>query len=128
MKAPTRPSPAATARGNDFLRPRAEATIRRWTPLRNLAGTMLGYIDIELPSGMVINGAKLMIGPNGKHWLAMPSQKQVDRDGAPVMKDGKQVYTQFVDFANKTFRDRFQQLVLDAMQRQHPAAFEGTAR
>jgi hypothetical protein len=30
----------------------------------------LGYLDAELPSGMILNGRKLMRGPTGEHWIA----------------------------------------------------------
>jgi hypothetical protein len=43
--------------------------IRKWTPYRNPAGTMDGYLDIELPSGMRLFGCKLMVGPKGARWI-----------------------------------------------------------
>src|SRR5262249_27459608 len=102
------------------------ATIRRWQPYRNPSGTMLGYLSVELPSGLVINDAKLMMGPQGALWIAMPSQKRVDRDGNPAVgQDGKQSYSQFVEFANRAAADKFRDLVLDALRRDHPDALEG---
>jgi DNA-binding cell septation regulator SpoVG len=101
------------------------AKIRRWQPYRNPVGTMLGYLSIELPSGLVINDAKLMIGPAGKPWIAMPSQKRVDREGNPVPgPDGKPSYTQHVEFASRPAADRFRDLVLDAIRAAHPEALE----
>jgi hypothetical protein len=44
--------------------------IRRFTPYRNAAGTLLGFLSIEMPSGLILNDAKLMIGPAGKRWVA----------------------------------------------------------
>lgn len=41
--------------------------IRKFTAYRNPAGTLLGFLSIELPSGLIINDAKLMIGQAGKH-------------------------------------------------------------
>jgi hypothetical protein len=32
------------------------------------------------PSDMIINGCKLMVGANAKHWIALPAQPQTGRD------------------------------------------------
>jgi len=101
----------------------ALAKIRRWQPHRNAARTMLGYLDVELPSGMVVNGCKVMIGPNGKRWVAMPSERQVDRNGNPrAGANGKQLWSPVIEFASRTAADKFRALILDALQRQHPGA------
>jgi hypothetical protein len=74
-------SAADIRRGNDYLAPRpTPATVikvRRWRPFRNAARTILGYLSAELPSGVIINDCKLMIGPNGKPWIALPAVKQL---------------------------------------------------
>ena len=126
---PRPPSPAETASGTAYLvpRPASAAKIRRWQPFRNAAGTVLGYLDVELPSGMVINGSKLMVGPNGKHWVAMPSERQLDRDGNPRLDDnGKQLWSPIVEFATRDARGRFSELVLAALRQQYPGAFDPT--
>jgi hypothetical protein len=120
------PPPSVVARGNDLLRPRTEATIRRWQPRRNLAGTRLGFLSVELPSGLVINDAKLMIGPKGKHWIAMPSVQRLAPNGDPLLDaNGKPSYSKFVEFRDRATSDRFGDMVLDALRRQHPKAFDG---
>ena len=118
------PSSTETQRGNDYLAPAARsAKILRWQPFRNSAGTVLGFFDVELPSGMVINGCKLMIGPQGRHWIATPAVKAVDKDDNPIVnRDAKPAWNSFVDFASKEARNRFQAQVLDALRRQHPEA------
>jgi len=73
--------PAEAASWGHRLVPVAVVKIRSWRPYRNPAGTMLGFVSAQLPWGMIINDMKLMIGPKGRRWLAMPSQKQLDRDG-----------------------------------------------
>ena len=40
---------------------------------------------VELPSGLGIHDIKLMVGPAGRRWLAMPSQKQLDHDGDTLL-------------------------------------------
>ena len=122
---PRPPSAGETQRAREFLAPRSTLTakIRRWQPFRNPAGTMIGYLDVELPSGMTINGCKLMRSPNGKPWVAMPSERQVDRDGNPRLDaNGKQPWSPIVEFANRDTANKFQQLILDALSRQYPDA------
>jgi hypothetical protein len=120
-----RPPTEAELQASWGIRPAASTIkIRRWAPRRNQAGTMLGYIDIELASGLIINGEKLMVGPNGKHWIAPPAERAVDKAGNPI-KDakGKQLWNAFVDFRDKVTRDRFTDQVLAALRQAHPEAF-----
>jgi hypothetical protein len=115
-------APTCPAQG---LAPAASAKIRRWNAHPNSAGTLLGYLSVELPSGMIVNDLKLMVGPKGRPWIAMPSQRQLDREGNPrTGPDGKQLWLQTIEFATRAAADRFRDLVLDALRRQHPEAFD----
>jgi hypothetical protein len=110
-------------RANWGARPQPTAKIRRWQTLRNSAGTMLGFLSIELPSRLIINEARLMIGQNGKHWIARPAVKQVDQDGNRRLDvNGKQLWSPIVEFASRDASEKFRDLVLDALHRQHPEA------
>jgi hypothetical protein len=131
------PSPAEAQRSNACLAPQrsegagkpAVAKIRRWQPYRNSAGTMLGYLDVQLPSGMILNGCKLMVGANSKLWIATPSEKAANKDGSPRLDPkGKQVWAQTVEFVDRPATDRFRDLVLNALRRTHPEALSLTAR
>ena len=109
--------------------PKTNVKIRRWQSFQNPAGTMLGFVSVEMSSGLVINDCKLMVGPNGRRWVAMPSVKQFDRDGAArVDANGRPTYSQIVEFARRKAADRFRDLVLDALRRQHPDALDKVAR
>jgi hypothetical protein len=89
---------------------------------------VLGFFDVRLPSGMVINGTKLMIGPKGKHWVAMPSERQRDPDGNPLLDaTGKPLWNPVIEFADRNARDRFTELVLSALRQQHSGAFDPQA-
>jgi DNA-binding cell septation regulator SpoVG len=90
--------------------------ILRWQSYINPAGTMRGFVSVALPSGLVIHGIKLMIGSQGVPWLALPALKRLDRDGKPV-------WDAVIEFGSRSDRDRFQQQVLGALRRSHPAAF-----
>jgi hypothetical protein len=98
--------------------------IRKFQPFRNQARTMLGFLNIETPSGIVLYGCKLMIGMKGTVFVSMPAIKRVDDDGRPVLDDrGKPVWDSVVDFRNREARDKFNDGVLDAVRSQYPDAF-----
>jgi DNA-binding cell septation regulator SpoVG len=126
-----RASLASIERGNAYLSPqsKADVKIRRWQSFQNPAGTMPGFVSVEMSSGLVINDCKLMVGPNDRRWVAMPSVKQFDRDGAARLDaNGRPTYSQIVEFASPKAADRFRDLVLDALRRQHPDALDKVAR
>jgi hypothetical protein len=60
-----------------------------WQAYRSAAGTMLGFLDVMLPSDMIINGCKLMVGANAKHWIALPAQPQTGRDHSAKLTPAK---------------------------------------
>ena len=60
---------------------------------------MLGFLSVELASGLILNDLRLMTGKNG-HWIAMPAVKLLDRDGNPrVDAAGKPISTSSSNFA-----------------------------
>jgi hypothetical protein len=121
-------SPGQTFSSRARLPASRPAKIRRWNPHRNDAGTMIGVLSVELPSGLIINDAKLMVGPAGKHWIALPAIKQIDRDGTPKLdENGKPLWSPVVEISNRHTRERFNEMVLDAVRRQHPEALNDDA-
>ena len=106
-----RPNPAPT---------NATMKLPRFAPIAT-GGSALAYLDIETPSGVIFRDCRLMRGPNGGFWIAMPSIKQLDRDGNPVIGDkGKPLYRNFVDFKDRATRDRFTAQVVALIRREHP--------
>jgi hypothetical protein len=98
--------------------------IVRWQPYVNPARTMCGFLSTALPSGLVLHGLKLMIGPTGKPWLAMPSVKRLDHAGQPVLDArGKSIWDPIIEFTGAGDRTRFQEQVLEALRRDHPEVF-----
>ena len=92
--------------------------ILSWRPWRNEAGTVLGFISAEMPSGMIINGLKLMVGPKGTPWVATPATKREAADG------GKPAWDPIIEFIDRPTRDRFGAAILAALRAQHPDAFD----
>lgn len=98
----------------------------KWAPHVNAAKTMLAFLSIELPSGLVLRDLRLMHSPQGRRWIAMPSVKQLDRDGQTKLDaSGKPTWADIVDFRDRRTRDKFQDPILELLRRLHPEAFEG---
>jgi DNA-binding cell septation regulator SpoVG len=94
--------------------------ILRLTPV-STGGSILAYLELETPNGFVLRKAKLNARPRGDLWIAMPSQRRLDRNGNPIIGDkGKPLYTEFVGFRDRETRDRFTAAVIEAVRRQHP--------
>jgi len=66
-------------------RPAPRARIRNVRPYRNAAGTIRAFLSVEAPSGMIVNGPRLMIGPRGRLWMALPDIKRRDENDKPVL-------------------------------------------
>jgi hypothetical protein len=93
-----------------------------WRPLRK--NSLLGFVSVELPSGMTIADVTILTGPNGP-WASPPAKPQIDRTGA-VMKgaNGKTVYLPIINFTSKERRNAFSDHVIAAMRAAHPEVFD----
>ena len=94
--------------------------IRDWRPLRK--GSLVGFVKVELPSGMILNDVTVLSGDRGA-WASPPSKPMIDRDGI-AMKDanGKLKYSPVIEFASKEVRERFSNAVVEALRAKHPEA------
>lgn len=69
--------------------------------------SLIAAFDLELPSGMTINGAMLMRSGESE-WISFP--------GIPTgEKDGKKTYKPVVSIPNRDRRDKFNEQVLQAL-------------
>jgi DNA-binding cell septation regulator SpoVG len=101
----------------------AKPKLKAWKPHRS--GALLGFCSVQLPSGMILHDLRVMSGKNGL-WVAMPAQKQLDRDGQPRLDaNGKPIYSQIVEFVDRATAERFGAMVIDLVQRAHPGALDG---
>jgi hypothetical protein len=86
---------------------------------------MLGFFTVELPSGLIINDCRLMVGPLGKRWIAPPSVRETDREGnIKIGLDGKPTWQPIIEFRDKPVRSRWQNEILTALRKAHPEAFD----
>jgi hypothetical protein len=105
--------------------PRPAAKLLRWVPHTNAARTRWGFAAVARAAGLVLKGLKLMIGPKGGRWIAMPSTRATDSSGAPKLdRDGKPFWNDAIAFCDDATRDRFQRQMLDLFKGEHPEAFE----
>jgi DNA-binding cell septation regulator SpoVG len=85
----------------------------KWQAYRNPAGTMLGFLDVELSSSLVVKNLRLVCGPKGRRFIAMPALKQTDGTWSDIL-----------DFRDRGTRDRFASPILELLRRLHPEQFE----
>jgi hypothetical protein len=99
----------------------AQFRVVDWRPLRK--NSLLGFVKIEMPSGMIIADVTLLTSERGP-WASPPSKPMIDRAGA-VLKDerGKVRYSPIIEFTSKEVRDRFSNGVIEAMRAAHPEVF-----
>jgi hypothetical protein len=67
-------------------------------------GALIGFFDVELPSGVKINGCTLL-EKDDKRWIGLPSKEWVKGDGTKS-------YLPIVEIPDRADRDKFAALVL----------------
>jgi len=78
-----------------------EFSITNPKPIRK--GALLGFFDVEMPSGMIIRGT-MLFEKEGRRWVGLPSKEYT--------KDGVKAYSPIIEFGSKDRAEKFQQLVL----------------
>ncbi|HEX8010807.1 MAG TPA: hypothetical protein VF814_07735 [Casimicrobiaceae bacterium] len=85
-----------------------------WRPLAR--GSLQGFADIEMPSGLILIGCTLHRS-NGKAWCSPPSRPQLDAERKPMLGDnGKILYAPIVEFADKRLRYKWSDLAVAAIE------------
>jgi SpoVG len=102
--------------------PAAQPRLRKWVPHRS--GKLRGFCCVELASGLVLNGLRVMAGKSGL-LVAMPAQKQLDAEGRRRLDaSGKPLFDQIVEFRDRRTSDRFGAMVIDLVRAAHPGDLE----
>lgn len=99
---PTTSAPAPT-------RTRTEIEIRKWRPVER--NTLQGFFEALLPSGMIVRDLGLHENDDGARWVAFPSRTYQPPGG------GKKQYIPYIDFEEPQIRKRFQEQILEALDR-----------
>lgn len=86
------------------------------------AGAMRGFVDVHLPSGMVLRRCTVF-AKDEKAWVSPPSKQVIGRDGT-VQKtaDGKTRYEPTVSFVDRATQERWSETVIEALRTAHPEA------
>jgi hypothetical protein len=71
--------------------------------------SLLGFFDLEMPSGLIVRGA-MLFEKNGRRWVGFPSKEWTKPDG------GKG-YSPLLEFASRDISDKFQAAVLPLAER-----------
>jgi hypothetical protein len=71
--------------------------------------SLRGFFDVELPSGMKLNGCTLL-EKDGKRWIGLPSKEWTKADGSKS-------YVPVVEIPDRDARDKFNAAVLPLAER-----------
>ena len=81
-------------------------------PRRHERNTLRGFVDLRLPSGMIVKGCTVhMKGPRA--WVGLPGRPYKDAAGV-------ETWANIIEFADKEAGRRFQQLALSAAAEHFP--------
>jgi hypothetical protein len=67
-------------------------------------GALIGFLDVELPSGLKLNRCTLL-EKGGKRWIGLPSKEWTKADGSKS-------YVPIVEIADRDARNKFNAAVL----------------
>jgi hypothetical protein len=101
--------------------PRKRMRLLKWT--RQKRGTLHGFADIELPSGLKIYGCPVHVAVNGRTWAGLPGRPQIDRDDRLIRQDGRAQYTRILEWNTRELGNWFSDALIELVRAQHPDAF-----
>ena len=86
------------------------------------AGALIGFVDVILPSGMVLHHCSIF-RKDGRTWAAPPSKQVIGRDGAVQrMHDGRTRYEPTVSFVDRATQERWSDGAIKALRIAQPDA------
>jgi hypothetical protein len=72
-------------------------------------GSLRGFFDLEMPSGLTIRGA-MLFEKDGRRWIGLPSREW-------IKPDGTKAYQPIVEIPDREARDKFNAAVLPLAER-----------
>jgi hypothetical protein len=84
-----------------------EILIENWKPFEK--NTLRGFLDLLLPSGLMLRGCTYHI-KDGARWIGLPARQYRNSDGADT-------WTPVVEILDKTARTRFQAAALESLDK-----------
>ena len=68
-----------------------------------------------------------VLASNGKVWVNLPAKPVLDRDGKQkIDPDGKPAYAPVAEWRSRELRDRFSDVVIEAIRRLYRGALDGS--
>jgi hypothetical protein len=80
-----------------------------WKPL--VKGTLRGFANVELPTGLRLIDCPIFVGPNGLG-AALPSKPVLDCEGRQARPSGKPQFAPVVEWRNRDLVERFSAAVI----------------
>ena len=103
-------------------RPRTIALVD-WGPY--VKGALRGFAAVLLPIGLKPVDCPVLAS-DGKVWVNLPAKPVLDRDGKQkIDHDGKPAYAPVAEWRSRELRDRFSDVVIEAIRRLYPGALDG---
>lgn len=87
---------------------------QNWRPVAK--GALLGFVDFELPSGLILRGCTLM-ATTGRRWIGLPGRPRIDAEGRHLRDpaSGKGLWVPVVEIPDPDTRVRFYSQALAAV-------------
>ncbi|MGH7194444.1 MAG: hypothetical protein ACREJM_13065 [Candidatus Saccharimonadales bacterium] len=112
---------AATAIGFGGTPPPRQMRLVDWRPL--IKGALKGFVSVELPVGLQILDCPVLTS-GGKSWVSLPAKPQLDRDGHPIVKNGKAQFSAILKWRDRALSDRWSDAVVALIRAAHPDALD----
>jgi len=125
-----RPTENELRRGEEAVwGPRPAAARMRLVSFRPLVKNSLrGFATIELPPGLILRELPVLIGTNGRAWVALPRKPVLDETGQQKRDaNGRPQYVAIGEWTTRTLSDRFSARVIELIEQQYPGALGGGA-
>jgi hypothetical protein len=97
--------------------------VESFKPLRS--HSLIGFADLLIPELRLRIKEASVHQSHGKRWIGLPAKPQIDREGRVRHDDrGKTLYTNVLQFTDKTTSDAFSERTIEALVEAFPRAFD----
>ena len=113
----------ALAVSGEVAPPSRRLRLMSFKPMRK--GQLLGFCTIELPPGLILSDLPVLIGNNGRPWVALPGKPVLDEAGRAKRDiNGKIEYQPIGKWTSRPLSDQFSARLVGLIDEQYPGALE----
>jgi DNA-binding cell septation regulator SpoVG len=88
-----------------------------------IKGRLRGFCTIELPPGLILSDLPVLIGNDGRPWVALPSKPVLDAKGqAKRDSNGRIEYQPIGKWTSRPLSDQFSARLVGLIDEQYPGA------